>query len=645
MDDIEFKAAKTISCPIATQDIPVNLKNRQNAIDNGGYGPLNPTQANNAFWKKKASRWNVTISESKKQTCGNCAAFIRTPRMLECIDKGLGNEKGDTAWDVIDAGELGYCESFDFKCASSRTCDAWIVGGPITKEKGKKQETKSLENFLSVKEENAIEFFESLSNREFVALFPNEYTDEANDVKWLFDVSYDFADRLINSRQAGAISYNEKSAKLRDPEGGLTAAGRKYFNNKEGANLKPGVKGPADTPEKMRRKGSFLVRFFTNPSGPMQDSKGNPTRLALSASAWGEPVPKTVAAAAKLAAKGSRLLERYKNLKEAKKKKDAFGDIEIKAAAPATIGASGGRTIGQSNPSRKPQTIGGRGGGGSSSENYDPNSRDADGDGNVQEGTEFMRAADPRSGTADSMERNANRGRATDRARGNPPRRDASQPPASAITDITMPKADIEKAIREGRATRDADGNVRFNRSRTWQTDSGSADTRERGIVRDNLEGMGFDGEAFRKLVDAESRKLKPGQKTNWNPGRLPNGGKIAGDGTYIPPDMVREDDKRVSDYYRNRRDEKKPNRPQGSADSMERQAENDERNRTGRGQGYDKINSQAEMDAYRASMGLPSIPFKPKPSLLMPDLPKKPRTGWLSPYFAGDYVDDEGGY
>jgi|GEM_PF-3782889 len=49
--------------------------------------------------------------------------------------------------------------------------------------------------------------------------------------------------------------------------------------------------------------------------------------------------------------------------------------------------------------------------------------------------------------------------------------------------------------------------------------------------------------------------KLKPGDKTNWNPGRLPNGGKIAADGTYIPPDMVREDDKRMSDYYRRRRE------------------------------------------------------------------------------------------
>jgi hypothetical protein len=107
----------------------------------------------------------------------------------------------------------------------------------------------------------------------------------------------------------------EKKQPLKDPKGGLTAAGRRHFKQTEGANLKPGVKGPANTPEKMRRKGSFLTRFFTNPSGPMKDEKGRPTRLALSAAAWGEPVPQDMQDAARLAAKGKRLLERYKNMK------------------------------------------------------------------------------------------------------------------------------------------------------------------------------------------------------------------------------------------------------------------------------------------------------------------------------------------
>lgn len=105
-------------------------------------------------------------------------------------------------------------------------------------------------------------------------------------------------------------------SKIKDPKGGLTAAGREYFRKTEGAHLKAGVKGKADTPEKMRRKGSFLRRHFANPRGPMMKD-GKPTRLALSAHAWGEPVPKTMAAAKKLAAKGTSLLKRYEKAKEA----------------------------------------------------------------------------------------------------------------------------------------------------------------------------------------------------------------------------------------------------------------------------------------------------------------------------------------
>jgi hypothetical protein len=104
---------------------------------------------------------------------------------------------------------------------------------------------------------------------------------------------------------------------IKDPKGGLTAAGRAYFKRKEGANLKPGVKGKADTPEKMRRKGSFLTRFYSNPSGPLVKN-GKPTRLALAAAAWGEPVPKNGDDARRLAAKGKRMLMRYELAKSRK---------------------------------------------------------------------------------------------------------------------------------------------------------------------------------------------------------------------------------------------------------------------------------------------------------------------------------------
>lgn len=61
---------------------------------------------------------------------------------------------------------------------------------------------------------------------------------------------------------------------LKDPKGGLTAVGRKMFNKKDGLHLKPGVRTTADTPQKMRRKGSFLRGHFANPRGPMTQKNG-----------------------------------------------------------------------------------------------------------------------------------------------------------------------------------------------------------------------------------------------------------------------------------------------------------------------------------------------------------------------------------
>lgn len=120
------------SCPLPTQDIQLNLKNRQNAIDNVGYGPMNPDEPNVEFWADKAERWDITPEEAKTALCGTCVFFVRTPRMLDCISAGLGDEPDAEA--IIDGGELGYCEALDFKCASRRTCNAWAVGGPITSE-------------------------------------------------------------------------------------------------------------------------------------------------------------------------------------------------------------------------------------------------------------------------------------------------------------------------------------------------------------------------------------------------------------------------------------------------------------------------------------------------------------------------------
>jgi len=131
---------QTSKCPPATQDIDLNLENRQEAIESKGYGPLNPNQPNTKFWKQKAEMWKLdSINEAKESICGNCAAFDITKKTLDCIAKGIGSDEGsEDPHDVIDAGQLGYCRFLKFKCAAKRTCDAWVVGGPITDKKKKK---------------------------------------------------------------------------------------------------------------------------------------------------------------------------------------------------------------------------------------------------------------------------------------------------------------------------------------------------------------------------------------------------------------------------------------------------------------------------------------------------------------------------
>lgn len=118
---------ETLGCPIATQNISVNLKNRQNAIDTAMYGPLDIKNPGD-YWDKIAERWDVPVEEAKGEICGNCAAFNITSKILNCISEGIG---GDDAWDVIEAGDLGYCQFFQFKCNANRSCLAHVDGGPL----------------------------------------------------------------------------------------------------------------------------------------------------------------------------------------------------------------------------------------------------------------------------------------------------------------------------------------------------------------------------------------------------------------------------------------------------------------------------------------------------------------------------------
>lgn len=128
--EVKKEMAAGDQCPVETQDIKANLANRQKAVDVAHYGPANPQEPNDAYWQAKADQFKTTLAEAKTMRCGNCAAFNVSPRIKDCINKGIGADAGE----VQMAGDLGYCEFFDFKCAAKRTCDAWVVGGPIKTE-------------------------------------------------------------------------------------------------------------------------------------------------------------------------------------------------------------------------------------------------------------------------------------------------------------------------------------------------------------------------------------------------------------------------------------------------------------------------------------------------------------------------------
>jgi hypothetical protein len=136
----EMEGEGEYQCPLATRDIKTNLKNRDWAFENVGYGPANPNDEKNNedFWLRKTIIWNTNLDEAQGMRCGNCSAFIQTSFMLDCITKGIEakNPEEESGYDedVIETAQLGFCELFHFKCAGTRTCDAWLVGGPITDE-------------------------------------------------------------------------------------------------------------------------------------------------------------------------------------------------------------------------------------------------------------------------------------------------------------------------------------------------------------------------------------------------------------------------------------------------------------------------------------------------------------------------------
>jgi hypothetical protein len=109
-----------------------------------------------------------------------------------------------------------------------------------------------------------------------------------------------------------------KENPIKDPEGGLTAEGRKHF----GGNLQAGVMN-VETLEDLKRWGSWARRFYgRSVLPPMKDHNGEPTRIALDAQAWGCKIPKSKKEAKVIARRGSEALKLYKELKKKGTKKN-----------------------------------------------------------------------------------------------------------------------------------------------------------------------------------------------------------------------------------------------------------------------------------------------------------------------------------
>jgi hypothetical protein len=124
--------------PEAIVDIHVNLENRQHAIDEYLYGPMNPDEPGD-YWERLGEVWGVPADEASTTRCGNCAAFNVKDEIVEAIADNISDEGED----VAEAAGLGYCELFQFKCASARSCSAWLTGGPLTDDEVDEEELLS----------------------------------------------------------------------------------------------------------------------------------------------------------------------------------------------------------------------------------------------------------------------------------------------------------------------------------------------------------------------------------------------------------------------------------------------------------------------------------------------------------------------
>lgn len=126
LGDVEKRAI-----PAAITDLHLNVENRQHAIDEYLYGPMNPDVPGD-YWQRLGDVWGVSAEEAATTRCHNCAAF----NMTSDIRLAMADAIGEGGMAVVEAADLGYCELLAFKCAGDRSCSVWLTGGPISDDSG-----------------------------------------------------------------------------------------------------------------------------------------------------------------------------------------------------------------------------------------------------------------------------------------------------------------------------------------------------------------------------------------------------------------------------------------------------------------------------------------------------------------------------
>lgn len=269
------------SCPPATQDIALNLENRQQAIDEYGYGPLNPALPNTKFWMKKVDEWNLdSTDEAKESICGNCAAFDVRQETLDCISKGIDSDNPEDAEGVVEAGDMGYCKFLKFKCASLRTCDAWVTGGPLDDKEPIDEGFEELNRVLELSGLNltADEKFDIIE--EMVEQLAEEHGVDA-------ELIWEDFESVDDNELYESAAWKRKEGK--NKTGGLNAKGvASYRKENPGSKLQTAV---TTKPSKLKkgskaakRRKSFCARMG-GMKGPMKKD-GKPTRKALALRKW-----------------------------------------------------------------------------------------------------------------------------------------------------------------------------------------------------------------------------------------------------------------------------------------------------------------------------------------------------------------------